>query len=431
MGLIDDKREIFNSIGAFTSLSEQEDLPKRDDSLSSVNNSNDASSFMIDILKVTVGSVALKQLTGKLLTSFIDSTEPILKSSLKNRYKSSNSSLQLPNQFKNGIEIPAKNIDVRNKFKSNPNSSAGDLLYSNSSNNFDNAAYDAIVNDGTEVSHNNLNIEYNADTENFKFSPVNEDVSIDDWFNDYIDNTEIIDKKEFISKSLNSMFGSISSNENKTVEQIRNELEYDELLKKIIDGEDDLSINEDVLSDIHNQANNVKNGVIQYDMGCGFYNMSLPLSNMSDLVKNISGSTDPNEVSNLIEDSVVNNASGENNMLENNKESVKDSFFSRLISVIKRMFVDSIVLSPQARMLQGVFSAINNDGNVDISNPSEDLKNNKQFITCLTKDVTNIINEFIFGLVKASLISLISPIIRKIVMEKINQYINIIKSLIT
>lgn len=431
MGLIDDKREIFNSIGAFTSLSEQEDLPKRDDSLSSVNNSNDASSFMIDILKVTVGSVALKQLTGKLLTSFIDSTEPILKSSLKNRYKSSNSSLQLPNQFKNGIEIPARSIDVRNKFKSSPNSSAGDLLYSNSSNNFDNAAYDAIVNDGTEVSHNNLNIEYNADTENFKFSPVNEDVSIDDWFNDYIDNTEIIDKKEFISKSLNSMFGSISSNENKTVEQIRNELEYDELLKKIIDGEDDLNINEDVLSDIHNQANNVKNGVIQYDMGCGFYNMSLPLSNMSDLVKNISGSTDPNEVSNLIEDSVVNNASGENNMLENNKESVKDSFFSRLISVIKRMFVDSIVLSPQARMLQGIFSAINNDGNIDISNPSEDLENNKQFITCLTKDVTNIINEFIFGLVKASLLSLISPIIRRIVMEKINQYINIIKSLIT
>ena len=48
-----------------------------------------------------------------------------------------------------------------------------------------------------------------------------------------------------------------------------------------------------------------------------------------------------------------------------------------------------------------------------------------------TTELLKLINEFIFGLITSYLISLLKPIIKKIIKEKINQYVGIIKSLVS
>lgn len=431
MSLADNKKGVLTSISSLTSLSEQQDFKSNNNENESVNNDNDATSFMIEILKVTVGVTALKQLTGQLLTNFINDAEPKLKDSLKKQFKQPNSDKQLPSQFNDGIEIPAKDIDLRGKLKTDPSSNTGSLLYDNSKPTFDNTAYNAIVNDGTQTTFNNLNVEFNAGTENFKFKPTDSNLTVNEWFDEYIDNTEIINKKEFVSKTLDRMYGSISSNGDKNINELLDELKIDEIIKQLINGNDSFKINQDRLNEIFENAKNLKNGVLPYDIGCGVFDMSLSLSDMNALVAQISGSTNPDQIGNLIENSIFNNASGDNDVLNNNSESVKDTFFKKLIKSINFMLVDSLVLTPQVRVLQGIHSALTNNGDTNLGSSSESLDNQKTLIKCLTNEANSMLNEFIFNMVKAALIALITPILSKILKEKINQFLRLIKSLIT
>jgi hypothetical protein len=87
--------------------------------------------------------------------------------------------------------------------------------------------------------------------------------------------------------------------------------------------------------------------------------------------------------------------------------------------------------APQIRMLLAVKSAFENNGVVNLTEPQNDLSSFKVFIKGAVKLVMGLINEFIFGLITSYLISLLKPIIKKIIKEKINQYIGIIKSLVS
>ena len=170
MGLIDDKKNVFTTIKAYTSLKSDKELPELNDILHSVNNKKDIGSFLIDVLGVVVGTAALKQLTGELFSNLADKIEPTLKTSIKKQLVDFNSGDVLPESFtSNGVSMPIKNIDLEGKFKNSPTSPTGSLLYDVNVPSFDNSSYNAIQSEGTFIEYANTQIKYDPDIDNFIF----------------------------------------------------------------------------------------------------------------------------------------------------------------------------------------------------------------------------------------------------------------------
>lgn len=435
MGLIDDKKNIFTTIGAYTSLIEEKKLPDTNNLFSSINNNDDINSFFLDVLNILVGTSALQDLTGELFTNLTSDIEPKIKNSQKRQLTNYNSGDKLPESFKNGRTIPVESIDVYGKLKTDPDSDTGALIYDKNQENFNNKVYEAIQNEGTDVTYNNLLIKYDSGSDSLRFKPTtsSQNDTIGSWFNDYIDNSNVFNKKEFISNVLNNIFGTISSSQNKTEDKLINELKIDSLLQKIINGEENLVINDDELNDITSKASELQNGIVYYDMGCGLTSAELPLSAMTNTISMISGSTDPFYVGNVINQTLDNGFSFSDNQetKDQNNETIKNGFFSRLIQFIQLELSKILTLSPEARMLIGLSSSFQDNGNVNIDDPIDDIPNFRVYINCIIKDILAAINEFIFNLIVTYLISLITPVIREIIREKINQYIGIIRSLIS
>jgi hypothetical protein len=432
MSLSDDKKNIFTTIGAYTSLKEERNLPDTTNLFSSINNKKDVVPFLLDIIKTVVGTDALKQLTGQLFTDFIDNVEPKIKAALSKQMIQYNAGDELPTYFITGISVPVKDIDIFGKLKTNPNSAEGSLLYG-STINFDKIAYQAILNAGTDTSYYNLNVNYNETTDSFIFKPKLDIVSnptIGEWLGNFINDTVVIDKKEFLTNVMNAIYGSITTNQNKSVEQIYNELQISKLIEQLIDDNDSFEITQSEFDALLQQAQALIDGVIYYDMGCGVIGATLPLSGMTKLISQISGSTDSFVVGNAIEATIDESTTDVQETATENKQTIKDGFFQRLIKIIQQMLAQLMTTSPQIRALLAIISAFENNGIVQIGNPKDDLKKFKIFLKCIIKEATKMINEFIFNLVITFLVALLAPIIKKIIREKINQYTDIIKSLI-
>jgi len=429
MGLIDDKQSIFTTIGAYVSLGQSKKLPNATNIYTSINNKKEVVPLLLDILKVVVGSVVLQELTGELFSTFIDNTEPDLKTGVKKQTVQENSDNQLPNDFKNnGYSIPAKSIDVMGKLKTSPNSSSGSMLYDNNSPNFDSAAYQAIQNEGTDTPYNNLIINYNSTTDSFNFKPntkSNPNQSIGDWMGSFVDSTTIINKKEFMVKVMDSFYGTITSNQNKTTEEIFQELQLKKLIEQLINGDDSFEISQKDYDDLLRRAKQLKDGVVTYDLGCGLMEVSLSLNDFNNLISNISGSTNPFLIGKHVGDTLSKSGVGNNNI-----QTVTDNFFQTIIKIITVELACAATISPQIRALMAIGSAFQNFGISKLGNPIKDLKGFKVYLKCIIQIAMRLINQFIYNLVIGFLIVLLTPIIKTFVREKINQFIGIIKSLI-
>jgi hypothetical protein len=271
MGLIDDKKSVFTTIGAYSSMMREGKMPDTTNIFPSVNNKKDIVPYLLDVLKVIVGSNALQQLTGELFTQFIDTAEPQLKSIVKKQTVQYNSDQPLPPPFIAGVSVPAKSIDISGTLKSPKES----LLFSSNPNTFNNKAYSAIVNNGTDITFGNLLINYNATTDSFIFKPNGPSPSIGAWLTDFVDNTQIIDKKTFMSDVMNSFYGSITKNQNKTVEEVYQELQVNKLIEQLINDNDSFEISPEDYEALLQLAGQMVNGIVYYDLGCGVIASSL------------------------------------------------------------------------------------------------------------------------------------------------------------
>lgn len=436
MGLIDDKKNVFTTIGAYTSFMESSKNQKNGETnlFPSISNKKDVVPYLLDVLKVVVGSDALKQLTGNLFTKFTDIAEPQIKETLKKQMIQHNSGSQLPTFFKTtGINVPVKDIDIWGKLKTSPSSSTGSLLYG-ATNTFDAMAHQAIVNDGTPATYNNVEIRYDStlDEFNFKSTPASSTQNIGEWLGSYIDDTVVIEKKEFLTNVMNSVYGSVTSNQNKTVEQVYNELQVSKLIEQLVDDDDSFEISQSDYDALLQQAQALIDGVVYYDMGCGMISAELPFDDMVGLIQNISGSTDSFDVGNRVENTIEQSTGNIEETQKENKETIKDGFFQRIIKMVQQILAQLMTSSPQVRMLQAIISAFESPtGTPKIGDPKTDMKKFKVFLKCLLNDLKKMINKFIFELIVSFLIAMLAPIVKRIIQEKINQYVGILKSLIS
>ena len=434
MGLIDDKKSIFTTIGAYTSVIQSTKIPDATNVFPSINNKKEIVPFLLDTLKVVVGTDALQSLTGELFTNFIDKVEPKMKEAIKKQATQFNAGDGLPDYFTtgSGIRVKVKDIDIAGKFKTPPSSAGGDLIYADNVLDFDKTAYDAIQNAGTETPFGSaLLMKYDSVTDELIFKEnLALGSTIGKFIGAYVDDIAIINKKTFISNVMNKIFGSITKTQGKTADEAYQELVVDKLIEQLVDDNDTFEISPEDNAELLQRAEQVINGVMFYDMGCGVMAASLPLSGLTNLINNISGSTDPFYVGNQIDATITESTKNNPEVAAQNKQTVKDGFFQRLIKLITNEFAKAMSTTPQIRAFNAIISAFQNNGTSIISQAKDDLKKFKVVIKCNIDAVMKMINEFIFKMVVRFLIALLNPVIRKIIKEKITQYSNIIKSLI-
>jgi len=436
MGLIDDKKNVFTTIGSYVSLI-QRTAGKIDEVYNlypSINNKKDVVPFLLDTLKTTVGTDALKQTVGELFTKVADIAETQIKEVLKKQLTQFNAGASIPTFFQStgtGIQVPVKDIDTYGKFKTNPNSDVGSLLYGTTEN-FDSKVYEAITFDGTPVTiFDMLQTTYDSTTDKITLKSVASVPSIGEWMSDYVDKAVIIDKKEFLSNVMNAVYGSATAAQGKSVEEVYKELQVSKLIEQLIEDDDSFEISQDEFDALLQKAQALVDGVIYYDMGCGLMASELPLNDMISLIQQISGATDSFAVGNAVENTIYQSSTDDETIAEN-KETIRDGFFQKIIRIIQQMLAEIATTSPQIRALMAIIDAFQHDGVVTkIGDAVNDLKNFKVMIKCIIREIMKMINEFIFKLVVSYLISLLAPIIKKIIQEKINQYVGILKSLIT
>jgi hypothetical protein len=435
MSRADNKRKVFTTISAYTSLNQERKKLKQSDIFTSVNNKSDAVPYLLDVLKCVAGTDALKETIGGMFTKLIGKVEPTLKTTLKKQFVQSNSSESLPTSFKtNGITVPVKDIDVSGKLKASPTTTEGSLLYDTSIPNFDKVAHDAIVSSGTDKPFANMFINYNATTDKLQIKPKLDIVTnpnIGDYFTNYIDSAQIIDKKEIMTKVMDGIYGTMAKKQKKTVEQAYNELQVEELLEQILNDDDSFEISPAKYDELLQKANEMAAGVVYYDMGCGQMAAELSFDDLNSLIKSISGSTDPFAVGNAIESTITQSTSGSASsaaITAENKQTIKDGFFQRVIKTLTNKLLQAVTTAPQVRVLLGMMSTLQGNG-TQLGLAKDDMKNFKTCIKCMAKEIMRLVAEFIFGLAVTYLMILLKPIIKKIIKEKINQYVNIIKSL--
>jgi len=438
MGLIDEKQDVFTQIGALTSIAGDVELPDPTNSLSSINNTKEIVPFLLDMLTVLVGSQALQTTLGEVMTTYIRSVEPTLKTALKTQFSDFNTNQSLPASFTGtGFNFSMKKLDSFEKLRIDPASQTGSLLYNNNVNDFDQKLYSALNAPGTDITFNNITFNYDDVLDTVNIKAANPTQTIGEFTEEYIDGLTIIDEKSFVSNFINLLFGTITTNENKSLSTIINEQKLNVTIQKIVDEEEDITITDDELSDIEQTAEDKKNGIEYYDVGCGLIENKVTLENLTGLITGTTGNTDPrtvglaylNTLTEGFEDSSDENTIASDTATEN-QNAIRDGFFKRIINAIVNMLVNAITSPPQIRALIGMFSGFKNNGIPQLNNPIDDIQNNKNLIDCLSKSARNTINEFLFDLVKKELIKLIVPISKIILKEKINQYLGIIQSLI-
>ena len=431
MSLADQKRSVFTTIGSYNSLMEQGETALQTDLFPSINNKDDIVPFILDVLKTVAGTEAIKEAIGGLFGKLVDEVEPQLKTVLKKQFIQSNADELIPSSFMtNGITVPVKDIDVGGKFKVNPASTEGNLIYGAPTNSFDGTSYDAILNAGNFEEFNGLGIKFIESSDSFQIKPFTSGTpKIGEFFTDYIDGTELINKKEIISSVMDNFYGTLANNQDKTVEQIYEELLVETQLQQVLNDDDSFVVLPDKFDALLAQARELAQGAVSYDLGCGLMPASLSFDDFDNLVTNISGATDPFYIGNQLGATIDESTTETEDLTEENQETIKDGFFQKLINIFTVKMLEAVTTAPQVRTLLGMMSSLQNDGTVLLGNAAEDMENFKTCIKCMSKEIMRLVAEFIFALAIAYLIKLLKPVITRVIKEKINQYSDIIISL--
>lgn len=425
MSIASNKKGVLDTIGSLTSLNDQKEPALQNNTLSSINNKDDGASFIMDVMKTVAGSTAIKLAIGQMFSGLIKEIEPKLKTTLKKQFTQSNSDQQFSSNFE--VTTSVKSIDSKNKLKVSPSSATGGLIYG-SSTSFDSTAYDAIQNSGNYETYNNMSIKYVESSDSFQIKP-NSSENVGSFFENFIDDTEILNEKEIISSVMDGVYGTLASTENKTSDQIYKELQVEQVLNQALEGDDSFEISPEDNEKLLNRAKEMSEGIINYNMGCGLMPASLDFDKFDETVINISDSTDPYYIGDQLE-STIDSSSSSPQTSNENKETIKDGFFQLLIKTFIAKITEALTASPQVLALFAIMTALEGGTGSLSDNTVDSLKNFKTCINCLSKEIKTLILAFLFSLAVSYLIKLLKPVIKRVLKEKVNQYIDLLKSLV-
>jgi hypothetical protein len=430
MGLLNDKRNIFNEIGALSSIGESIDQEVPTNSFSSINNKREIIPFLLDLLSTLVGVQGIKKTVGQIFTDFARNVDPTLKQELVKQNIEFNSNEVLPPNFVNGYSVPVASIDTFGNLRTDPASDIGQLVYGNNPNNFDRKVYESLQAPATDITYGNLLINYDEFTDELTFKPANPTQTNGEFTTELIDNFQLIDPETFPTNIMNQLFGTVTSNQNKTQQTVIQEEKFSRTVQKIIDEEVNLTIPDTELEEIERISQDRVNGVNKVNVGCTLLDSSLTVEQLQELVNIASTSNDPLAVGNAFQDAVDGSFETTVNTTQN-ENTVRDGFFKRLINAVVNAITTAMTGTPQARTLLFISSGLKNNDTPTISDPIDDLIRQRPLAQCYADIVKRSINEFIFNIIKTLLITIVAKVLQSIIREKIEAFINIIRSLIS
>ena len=427
MDVTREKSNVFGQIAALRVSAEGYPKTSTLNSLQSISQKTNSLDFLVDLHKALIGFESLKESLVDVLTYNLEEIELDIKQAIKKALKSMVScsiNPSIPQSFINdGITVELNKIDLLGIFKTNPLSSAGQLLYNDStellnSTDFNTFLYNTIQDNGgtnnwglstssreilqirfdeqgvsPETPNNTLNIkpsEYYGDPSNNKKLP--------DLNNDYIDSIKLFDSAKLINNIIESVFGTVSLNINKDKKQIKNEIKIQDIIDRIINTDDDMIIDDSYFVFTNEELNSIEYRTEVRSKGktivttCGDADSSISFNTLSALNNELTPLVNQTSTSQLIEsittivrsglDSLADESA--NNVDEKDKLNVKINFIEKMLRHLMTAIVN-VILSPKLIVILAVNHTIVHGEAFD--NTEDFIRKNKTLITAVMQSI--------------------------------------------
>ncbi len=425
MAIIDDKKEIFGDIAALNTVNGKMPKESKNNSLESADNSKNSMKFLADVLVVLAELNALKKITIDIITYQLPRLEEEIKEALRDSLKecvACNVNPSIPDYFKStgdGISVPVKDIDFFDIMKVDPTTFSGGLVYSDVNSGVNSKDFNTYLNGtiqsagtdeifGSSVSgfdilnskfeQTNVNNENNMLT--FKASQTYDSGKTMVDFNDnYLDsislfgNPDILNSQVMINLILEELFSSFSSS-NKSKEQIKSEVEVREVLKKIIESEDEIEEGAYVFTNkeiakIGNEVNNRKKGILEARC-CEEEELTIPLSQILEINQEFDLLTPNDKAGELKQvDKSLNNLANTQSEQANTEdgESIKYNFFKEIIDKLILIIMTQFISPKFVTILMINFTIINGGVTPKYNSAVDLIKENENIFKAVRKRI--------------------------------------------
>ena len=478
MSIFDQKTQVMGKIATLNVLTET--LPKLrvTNSFSSINNSGNATDFLIDLVRSLIGYGELRRNIVDIITRKLPQIELEIKNSLKSDLKnliSCNINPTIPTWFRSGgpgININLSNLDFFDITKINPNSPTGSLFYSDTQTNLFSTDFNTFLYSNIELNRASYTTNggqystwgsstFGEDILDVRFSPIGlnennvvnfkcnqnfDNKTLNEFNNHLIDSINLfgspntINSSKVFSSIIENMFGTVSFNLGKSKEQIKKEVEIEEVLKSILNNDDDViddsffTFTNEQISFINETVKNKSKGVNILET-CGKLSESIPLEVLIDINNNISNSI--NQSNNLSaeenEVNAVNNAIDTianiqaNSVLDVDKPTIRVNF---LLDLVKRLVqsIINIILSPKLITIYAVNHQLVYGQGTTFNGAIDFMRKNKTLIKNISKSVL----EFILRMLTALALKYITQkVSQKIVGDNIERNKNYVAQILS
>lgn len=431
MALIDDKRAIFGQIAALRTLNEGFPKISLANSFPSVNNQKNSLSFLLDLLKALVGYEELRTTIIDILTYDMDNIENNIKLVLKKELKklvNCGVDPSIPDFLKHqsiipssiGVDLDLKKIDFTGLMYINPTSAYGGLFYNDITNginstDFNTFLFNAVQNDGIQenwgasVTGNNIlslkftstgppNNILNIKASAYYSNPIN-GKTLTDLNNDYIDSVKLFTSDKIITNIIDTLFGSVSVNLNKSRKQLEQEAAIDNIVESILSTDESDVIDDSYFSFSNDEirfqqeiADSRKRGLIKIKTSEEL-EVSIPSDSLNTLYVSITGSTNKIEEKAAISTAINEMGDQVSSTAKNgDKYNIKLSFIDGLIRKLMSAIIN-ILLSPKVISIIALNHKIIHGPSAIFDGPIDFMKKNKTLIKGIINGVRETITQ--------------------------------------
>lgn len=426
MSVVNRKKNIFTTIGAYKSMDLGSPNNSGNESYSSIDNKDEPIPFLLDMLKTVGGEKAIDEGLGGIISEVIDESEDELKDTLENQLTTPECDTPLnETEFgNNGIEFDIDEIDVFGKLHEPNDSLAGELLYGDEDN-FDKAVRDAISS-GSEVTYNDFEIKFNENTQKLNIKPIvvggASTIAVGAFIGSYLKKTKLIDKKAILSSTMDEIFGSISRDRNVSEKSLVKQNKISKVIENLVDGDESMELKSSDLALIYENSKERASGIIKVNVGCCIVDYEIPIHDIKSTIDIVVDSNNRFEVGSTIKNMMDFGGDDDDNTM-------KMGFIERIIKTLVVKLVEATTQSPEVKVLTGIVGSIKS-GVAEVGDAYDDLKKKKSMVICLRRKILKIVLAFLFALATAYLIKMLKPAVKKITKEKIDGYVTQLKSLV-
>ncbi len=480
MAFIKDKTDLFGEISATKALFENfPELNKTVNSYESIKSKKgNIIPTLLDLLKELIGSTIQKQFNELLKkTDKIEENikKTIIKEVLKKAKKNNFDLSDINNPV---LDTNIKNIDVDGTLKMDPESDLGKFYYGKAApsvsqlpgnpqlgqppsvevgvqpgGDFQKFLFESAKT-GSGNWKNILNVEWANDNLKVNIDPgYLVDKSLDNFLRDFLDSVKVLDLSLLVSSTLDMLFGTISSLTDAGGDWLEDKFKLKELTEKVIDNEglatnttpviynnDFFQFSKTEKDNIRNLTSNVINGNNLADLGCGNAPTIIDFNDFVDNFNNLQNAK-PSLIKETLTkslDSMISKSVGQ--VSEENEEVVKQNIFGQIFENLTSIIL-SQTFKPFNTILQqmgeGLMNSAGIDPNSQIGAPGVDIKSSsinksgvedyftkfKSLNVCLIKEaIYPIIVEFLYDIVKAEVVKLVSVKIAQISADQSKNY---------